>query len=140
MSKPFYQYNKDYYSKLFYPHVSVFGKLLVDNVCCWDKRHTCKGKDGVLHHAAYKLPNVDLMVKDIEFDMLGILLYPVCNDCHKVLHSLRYWHLVKHKQSLKYSHNKIEAIERLSKNWNSLVVHYQYKRQESDKIWKAFNV
>lgn len=90
----------------------------------------CFGKTGVTHHAAYKLPN-GILVKTKELDMIGILLFPVCNTHHTALHTPRNW-------TSQGSHNTLVIFETLQKNWNKYVIHYQYKRNDSEQIWRGF--
>lgn len=126
-------YDDNLYSNLFYPHVSVFCKLLTDSKCCFCCRSTTGEKTAVCHHAAYRI-STDVLVRDYEFQMLGVLLFHLCGKCHNLLHSTKYWYAPMGCKKID-QHNTIEAAKRMSSNWNKLVRHYKYKRNQSDYFW-----
>lgn len=135
MAKIQIEYDKHLYSNLFY-HVSNFAKLLSGNLCTRCKAD-CSFRKGVTHHCAYMLPN-EVMVLTCEFEMIGLLLFPVCNSCHKYLHLRANWYVAPMNDSLKHSHNHLHIFRELQHNWNSLCVHGHYKKNESEWIWQAY--
>ncbi len=134
-----YDYDPKIYSNIFYPHVSTLSRLLTNNRCCYCVENIInRNVIPHCHHAAYTLPG-GIAVRDHEFDLLGIYLFPVCSDpCHKILHTRENWYVrlgVRKSQQHNYGH----VFEKLCANWNSLVIVSAYRRDYSDYSWLALD-
>lgn len=133
------RYDESIYSKYFYPHVSTFSRLLVNNRCCWCNENIIQvNRKPLCHHGAYLIPP-RTKIRDLEFDMLGIYLFTVCEyPCHVELHSPNHWYCPIGVKKL-YQHNRYEAFMRLCENWNSNVITKSYVRKTEDYSWLSLS-